>query len=512
MKKYKFSSIFANLKLRPIVSEEKDKYLSVASLEKLRKFIPNIDLENNIDLLPVAFDACVVNRVNKNGDVIDTATAVKIAKNFINKPINIEHNRNNVIGCILNYGFSEFGTSQIIAEENLFETKKPFNITLGGVIWKIVNNDLANKIEESNDPTSDYYMSVSASWELGFDQYNLVILDDDEKNIEHAKIITDSSEIEKYHTKLKSFGGDGKFNNTQNIYRQVYGKVIPLGIGLTLNPAADVKGIAVSNSEKFGDNSEDMASQNNTSQEDKLNVIKDRIYMKISKIEEITDELLKEVKASSVVDFINEEIKKANDQFLTEKNNKENELKSANEKLASVTAEHDSIKKQVEELNQKLSALEAEKVAKAQEEAFNTRMAFLDEEYDLSEEDRKVLASDIKDLNEEAFSAYQKKISVLMKEKNKAAKKAAKEKADKEDMKDKGADEDKEDKNGKVVKSAVASEESSKQISSTQEVVEQAVDNGSKASTEIPNSTSATEPSVKEKYAKAFGLEGFDIK
>ena len=234
--------------------------------------------------------------------------------------------------------------------------------------------------------------------------------------------------------------------------------------------------------------------------------------MKISKIEEITDELLKEVKASSVVDFINEEIKKANDQFVAEKNNKENELKSANEKLASVTAEHDSIKKQVEELNQKLSALEAEKVAKAQEEAFNMRMALLDEEYDLSEEDRKVLASDIKDLNEEAFSAYQKKMSVLMKEKNKAAKKAAKEKADKEDMKDKGADEDKEDKNGKVIKSAVASEEVSQQISTTQEVVEQAVDNGSKASTEIPNSTSAAEPSVKEKYAKAFGLEGFDIK
>ena len=108
MKNYKFSSIFANLKLRPVVSEEKDKYLSVASLDKLRKFIPNIDLENNIDLLPVAFDACVVNRVNKNGDVIDTATATKIAKNFINKPINIEHNRNSVIGCILNYGFSEF--------------------------------------------------------------------------------------------------------------------------------------------------------------------------------------------------------------------------------------------------------------------------------------------------------------------------------------------------------------------------------------------------------------------
>ena len=54
-----------------------------------------------MDLLPVAFNACVVNRVNKNGDVINTATALDICKNFINKPINVEHNRSNIVGVIL---------------------------------------------------------------------------------------------------------------------------------------------------------------------------------------------------------------------------------------------------------------------------------------------------------------------------------------------------------------------------------------------------------------------------
>jgi len=516
--KFNFSTIFSNLKIRPVVSEEKDKYLSIASLDKLRKFIPNINLEDNIDLLPVAFDACVVNRVNKNGDVIDTATAAKIAKNFINKPINIEHNRNNVIGCILNYGFSEFGSSQAISEETLGESNKPFNITLGGVIWKIVNSDLAEKIEESNDPTSDHYMSISASWELGFDQYNLVVLNDGEKNIESAKVISDAKEIEQYQNRLKGFGGSGKLNENQNVYRQVYGKVVPLGIGLTLNPAADVQGVAVNSEEKTVEiepkadtqqKNENIASENSTSQDDKINVKKDTIYMKISKIEDITDALLKEVSASSVTEFIAEEIKKVSDQFVAEKTEKETALKAATEKLAAVTADHDGIKKQVEELNQKLASLESEKVAKAQEEAFNLRMASLDEEYDLSDEDRKVLASDIKDMTEEAFSAYKSKMSVLMKEKNKAAKKA---KMDKEDLKDKGVDENKEDKNGKMIKSAIASEEVAPQISTTQEVVEQAVDNGSKASTEIPNSAPAAEPTIREKYAKAFDLDGFDIK
>jgi len=534
MKNYKYSSIFANLKLRPVVSEEKDKYLSQASLNKLKKFLPEINTEDNVDLLPVAFDACVVNRVNKNGDVINAEVAAKIAKNFINKPINIEHNRNNVIGCILSANFSKFGSNESLAQSDVKEMKTPFNITLGGVIWKIVDRDLAERIEESNDPTSENYMSISASWELGFDDYNIIVLENGEKNIENGMIISDAEEIEKYRDNLRGFGGSGKLTNDKYIYRQVLGKVIPLGIGFTLNPAADVQGVATpdlppveirlkdnksseikeapvpgdpefigpvrpEDIEKFkkqkeAEQSDASQSENNISQEENLNVKKERIYMKITKIEDITDSLLKEATASSVVEFIAEEIKKANDSFVAEKTAKDNELKAANDKITSISTEHEAVKKQVTELSEKLAALEAEKEAKAKEETFNVRMASLDEEFDLEDEDRKVIATDIKDLNEEAFSAYKNKMSVLMKEKKKSYKKAMAEKMQKESVK------------AEEVKASEAPVQAT-----TQEVVEQAVDNGVKASTEIPNSAPASQPSVKEKYAAAFGLDGFEL-
>ena len=292
--KFKFNSSFANIKIRPIVSEEKDKYLSVASLDKLRKFLPDINTEDNVDLLPVAFDACVVNRVNKNGDVIDGETAAKIAKNFINKPINIEHNRNRVIGCILSSNFSKFGTNESLAELDVKSMKNPFNITLGGVIWKIVDRDLADKIEEANDPTSDNYMTISASWELGFNDFNIIVLGDGEKNIENATIISDANKIDKLKNNLRGFGGSGKLGEDKYIYRQVLGKVVPLGIGFTLNPAADVQGIAtppeepirielktnkssendISKEEKTEEISEEpaLASENTVSKEENLNV------------------------------------------------------------------------------------------------------------------------------------------------------------------------------------------------------------------------------------------------
>ena len=225
--------------------------------------------------------------------------------------------------------------------------------------------------------------------------------------------------------------------------------------------------------------------------------------MKITKIEEITDSLLSQVTASSVVDFIAEEIKKVSDQFVTEKAEKDNAVKAATEKYEAAFAEQEVLKKQLAEVNEKLSAIQAEQEAKAKQEAFTLRMAALDEEFELSDEDRQVLAADIKDLNEEAFSAYKTKMSVLMKEKNKAAKKAAQDKMDKE--------KEQEMKASTISEEVKASEEVT-QVPTTQEVVEQAVDNGTKASVEIPNSAPASEPTVQEKYAKAFSLDGFEFR
>ena len=104
MNKYEFTTIFSS-EIKPLVSEEKDKYLALASLVNISDFVPEVDTDINVDLLPIAFNACVVNRVNKNDDVVDSETAVAMANHFVNKPINIEHDRHRVIGIILDASF-----------------------------------------------------------------------------------------------------------------------------------------------------------------------------------------------------------------------------------------------------------------------------------------------------------------------------------------------------------------------------------------------------------------------
>lgn len=474
---YNYTTTFSSV-LKPLVSEEKDKYLALASLMQVGNFIPNVNTEKNVDLLPIAFNAAVVNRVNKNGDVIDTETAIASYKDFINKPINIEHNREKIVGVILTAGFSEFGSDASLSEDQVKDLKGPFNITLGGVIWKIANPHLADKIEESSDATSDKYLSVSASWELGFNDYNVIMIDGESKNIEDGSLISDASQIENIKNNLRAFGGSGKVDKTKSIYRKVIGNVVPLGIGLTETPAADVKGVATLKSEASVE-----ITQENISKIDNLNVNtdNDNKVMKIQSIKDITDENLKQATASQISDLIEQELRLASEKYAAEKATVEQSLKAAHEKHDALAAAQDTLQKEIAALRASLEAVEAEKQAILANEKFNERMNAFDAEYDLDSETRQVLASDIAGLDDDSFAAYKNKMAVFMKNKKKGEKKEAAE-------------------GPKEAASASASE-----------VIDQVAANGEKKTAVIPATSTASEDSLFNKYKQAFDYDGFVV-
>ena len=500
MKEFEYKTIFSS-QIRAAVSEERDKYLALASMVNLADFIPDIDLENNVDLLPVAFNAFVANRVNKNGDVIDTETAVAIYENFLNKPINIEHNRDRVIGTILTAGFSEFGTDKPLTIEQIKDMSGPFNVTLGGVIWKIVNDEIAKFIEDSSDPTSENYLKVSASWELGFSDFNIILLKNDEKNIENGEVIADEAKIKELQDHLRAFGGKEIVDENTKAYRQVTGNVVPLGIGLTETPAADVKGVSTEKTKKQKKEEDKLAktdsTSNNISRKPIKNVILKENVMKIKSIKDITDESLQEMSASVVTDFIEDEIKKASENFSEEKQAVEKQLKDSSEQNETLTKEQKELKEKLTSVEKSLADLEDEKQKRETHQRFNERMSTLDEEYDLTDEDREVIASDIKDMNNEDFESYSKKLSILLKDKNREvlAKK------EEEDAKLKAEEAKKEE-----VKASAEEPESST-------VIENAVEEAQEEDSEdIPNSTTAEEETLVERYKKAFTLDQFELK
>ena len=494
-----------------MVSEEKDKYLALASMVELEKFLPDVDIEKNIDLLPVAFNAFVANRVNKNGDVVDTETAVAMHDNFVNKPINIEHNRKSIVGTILTAGFSSFGSDEPLTKEEVGETKEPFNVTLGGVIWKIADQSLADKIESSSDPTSEDYMGISASWELGFSDYNLVILEGDEKNIENATEISDPEEVEKHMDKLKGFGGKGKFDDNSSVYRKVINDVVPLGIGLTENPAADVQGVLTENGATEQKALAKEALEKETISQNTKNTVKTKKVeaMKIENLKDITDESLQTLTASAIHEFIQESLKKASEDYSSKQTEKEESLNDAREKHETLSKEHDSLKTQLEDVMAQLEKLEADKAEKEKLEAFNQRMASFDERFNLNDEDRKVLASQIKNLDEEQFTDFDKTVSVLLSSKARSDEDEPAPEAPAEEAAPAEAPAEEAPAPADAPAEEPAPAEASASV--VKEVVEQAVDNAKDEIVNIPSSAPAEDPTIFEKYGKAFAMDQFDI-
>lgn len=521
-----FSSV-----IKPIVSKDKDKMLSEASINKLKSFIPEIDMSRNSDLVPIAFNSYVVNRVNANDDLVSTDTAIQMRDHFINKPINIEHNRNHIVGCILKSGFSKFGSDEPFEEDQLLDflieygQYAPFNSTLGGVLWKVAGEEIASFVEEASDPSSEFYNSVSASWEVEFSEFHILTLPVGAKNYDEGTVITDDSKIEKMMGSLRGFGGSGEHGG-QRIYRLIVGDVTPLGVGLTENPAADVKGILTKKSglesmvedmneekeeededdakcdkykkastdliaEQFGEDGKILVSENGIIKvvdlkdikesesiaEIKQKTVKDNkdtfnTIMKIKNLTDITDERLTsgEIKASVVSDFIQEGLKEASEKFSDEKHALEKNVSEAQDLAKSLKQENEKIQNELKEAKDAVAALKAQVEAKKLEDDFNSRMAVIAEKFEMTESQEKTIAKDVKDLDsDEAFAAYVEKLSLFVAEKKKE-------------------------------------EDKKESVASTKEVVSDAIDNGETKKEAVASQTSEG-PSLAERFKSGFSVK-----
>ena len=433
--KYKTQFSTAGLKVSQLSFDEK---VSRASLENLTSLIPTneINFDDNIDLLGVAFNAAVVNSFNKNDDGIDTQTALRISNLFKHKPTNIEHKKEKVVGHILTAGFSKYGSSEILTPDQLSNYNDPFNIALGAVVYKFVNKDFASVLEESTDPNSKLYNKISTSWELGFNDYNIAVGSSD---LKHAEIITNEKQIKELKGKLKSYGGSGTLDDGTRIYRLVIGEVFPLGIGFTASPAANVQGVVVNVKNDFEEILEEprakifqfkdyvFVEKNSHSEICDVNLQKESSMNLETVLSEIKDALLEkkisQEAAANMTATFTEAIKKKDEEYRNELVSAKEEAEAAIKERAELKASMEEIQKQLKEALEKVSEFETAQKAAQALASFNSRMQELDSMFDLEDADRQILAEDIKNLNsDESFASYKNKLSVIWRNKNKEVK------------------------------------------------------------------------------------------
>lgn len=213
-------------------------------------------------------------------------------------------------------------------------------------------------------------------------------------------------------------------------------------------------------------------------------VIKENAKIMIKDFSELTDEVMKQVSAAevkalheshanSILKMYEDKIREASEKFVAEQNahaNKLKEVEDAKAALLTKVEELSTIKAEFEKLL-------AEKKALATQEVFSSRMASFDLEYELNDDERKVIAEDIKDLDEAAFAKFQDKMKVMMKEKMKA------------------------NKGKKACAESVASAD----------VLADAIDAGKKDTVTVPH-TSTAEETLADKAKRVFGGDFISIK
>lgn len=504
------------------VSDERFK-VSKASLDELKKLSPKIDFEDNPDLLGVSFNLAVPNMINNNGDGISGATASKIAKRFMNKYLNIEHNKERIVGHITNYSFNRISDNKFLTEEEVAQSLDPVYLSVAGVIYKTIDKKFTSLMLRNSDPKDTFYNSISASWEIGFSNYYLAV---GSQSLKEADIITDPKQIEEFSPFLKVKGGSGKLKDGSPVYRLIVGEIYPLGGGFTTNPAAQVNGVlAFEQTPSFSLQEDEMKNQEAEASENciedvkafllnkKSNSILERKnvktinHMDLEKlIAELKSALLEkkfgEEAVASMTSHFAEAIKQKDaeyrDSIAAEKAAKDKAEKLYNETVASVESMKAELAKTQEEMN-KIKEIKAQEEAVAR---LNARIGELDASYELSDEDRKLIIGEVQALEstEQAFASYKEKFASVWKHKNK------------ESIKAQAAEIEK-----KISEQVEARlKEVSKASASPTKVEEQktdvaaALDNAT-ATNKAPDSKIAIEQSFREKFAKAFSRENISV-
>ena len=367
--------------------------------------------EENIDVLPVVFNLAKVNEFNKNGDGIDAKTAVAAVKRFINKPINIEHKKDKIVGHMINASFSDrefdFKNNDIESYANKTE---PFYMNAAGLIYKQVYPELAEAIVESSDKEEESYQSISTSWELAFKDFEVAV----GSKLLQDSTIAEGAEKEDLKQYVKGLGGKGEDPDGKPVNRLIVGQTYPLGAALTRNPAAAVKGIYTPENEPEDKNIEKISLNTNINvKTDKLknifNMDKEQFDQLITQLSKSVASAVKEgSEAKTVSETIRDTLVEHNESW-TAKMDVEKEAK------AKAEAELEELKDSFKQTKEELDSLKSDVEAKAAVDLFNDRMNFVDNDYDLNEKEMALVTAEVKGLgsSEEDFNSYKEKLEVI---------------------------------------------------------------------------------------------------
>lgn len=419
-----------------------------ASLEGLRPLLPaEIDLAQNPDLISTAFNGAVGNMANGNHDCVGLEESIILAKTAYHKALNLEHKSQKIVGHLITSGFSTFEGSEILSEEQVRDLgDAPFNISFGGVIYSKIHPDLGKLVMASTDPNSKFYQTVSTSFEVAFSNFHIMM---GSKFVKDAEIISDANQIKEMKKYLKRYGGSGFYKNDAKmpVYRKIVGQnILTIGHALTSRPAAQVKGLIAEDADSaeasnktkatislFCGDKEKSVTKNNSTNDMDIETLLQEMHASLEKLVSANET---EQANANLAKELAPKLKELNAEWVANRNKAMQDKEAAEAKMTELYAQVEKMSKQLSDAEQKLWTMEENSRATKTLMRYNERMAAMDEEFEMDDDDRALVASKLKTLEvkdeeqDSVFASFKDEMNKLWKHKNKAAIAKAKEEFD----------------------------------------------------------------------------------
>jgi hypothetical protein len=454
-REYKFSAKFEAI-AKIVKTDEIERKEAFASLKNLGGVFAGSDLaqtiDKNPDLLFISSNLIGLDETNFNGDAVTTEDILASDELFRGKFFDLEHVRaDGAVGVISNIGYSIAGSNEMIQKSQVPSETRKVQLVIGGYLWRLINRELCELIENSSDNEDGF---ISVSFELLFNDYWISV--SPTRNLKDAVKIIKPGDMEwaKYDSMLLANGGSGK-DGDNIISRILKDEILPVGAGIVRKPASGIKGIlAISEAPQIISNEEPEEEEEEEIEDGKVEeIITAKIKETIQNIininnlsvtQNITSKNIQnnmdiktfqeletkwseiaKLEASASIPSIRKvfeaEILAQSEKFAADLKAKEDFIKNVEASKVETENKMKELDSVVANLQRELEDIRSAQASAERESAFNTRMAALDNVFNLDDEDRTILTEEVREIaDDESFAKWFDKKKKLMKEKTKA--------------------------------------------------------------------------------------------
>lgn len=410
--------------------------------------------EGKPDLLYLQGVSFTLNHINNNDCLIVGEEGMESYKSIAESPLDIEHDRTQVVGFALKSFLSNIKNNKVLDEEaawEILDSNGMVNVCGVWGIWTINNPELIDLINDNFDPHSQYFDAVKLSFEYYFDDHDFFI-SNGRADYPDGKIVSGdpikNPKSEEMYKSLKIYKDDQKNIRGSGLWEGNRISIVPRngfqgGAALTLNPAntfsdllakKDGKQITLKNGEN-GENDQ----KNDKNVEISKNI--DKVCVNTNEVQIMDKDIKTDTQVVATVTTVAEPVKtvepvkavdaaspttapqlsvdkdlavalqKSLDVKIEEIKAKDNEvasLRASVEKLQKTVEESQAMSKAVQakydEAMEKLNKVEAEKVEAAKKAKISERMSEVAKVMEISDDNKQLLESEAATLSDEDFA------------------------------------------------------------------------------------------------------------